>query len=601
MTDEPIPPDVDVDFPLPDGLKVTTDRPFRILFMADLGGGAEGDLAGPFADQLVDVNAENLDELMSAAHPAVSFKTTDPVRGGGLMVEVALRFDSLKAFQPDAVLQRIPQTKALLDAREAIVTRMRGKTSASELTDRVKQMAAAEPQLDWLPEAIHWTPSEAPPPDDVVDNLLGQFDLGDESAEAPPPKTPIGAAVSAAAAAGGAQIPAAEASALRRTLGQIDQRATAWLNAVLHEPCIQHLESAWHGLALLVSNLEFRKGLRLSVLHATQEQIAERLVSRVIDPVFDEGAEAPSLIVADYLFGQTAPGFELLDELAQHAASLPVVALTGLSAGFFGVKHAWQVPTLPAFVSLFDQWQFAKWKTLRGEAYARSLGVIFGRALLRSPHKPPKPDDLAFAYSERCISDKDFIWTSGAVVAAITIGRSMAETGWPTGLVDRVAGFATGLGGKKGDKQYGPADTEMTLDKAQDLAVAGINGLVGGGADKVVVCNGFSAARPDRAEGFALLEVSLPYQLFAARLSSLLLELKPYLSGMSPEKLVAFTLAHVRDWLTVEDVKPDEQQIAAQARPLDDEPESLQLAVTVTPPPGILPGGVPVVLGYRIR
>jgi hypothetical protein len=116
-----------------------------------------------------------------------------------------------------------------------------------------------------------------------------------------------------------------------------------------------------------------------------------------------------------------------------------------------------------------------------------------------------------------------------------------------------------------------------------------------------VVCNGFSAARPTRGEGYALLEVSLPYQLFASRLSSLLLDLKPHLSGLSQEKVAATALAHVRDWLTVADVPPEEQQVAVQARPLDDQPDSLQLAVTVTPPPRVLPGGVPVVLGYRIR
>ena len=97
------------------------------------------------------------------------------------------------------------------------------------------------------------------------------------------------------------------------------------------------------------------------------------------------------------------------------------------------------------------------------------------------------------------------------------------------------------------------------------------------------------------------MEVSLPYQLFASRLSSLLLDLKPHLSGLSQEQVVGFTLTHVRDWLTLDDVAPEEQQIAVQARPLENQPASLQLAVTVTPPPRIVPGGVPVVLGYRVR
>ena len=165
-------------------------------------------------------------------------------------------------------------------------------------------------------------------------------------------------------------------------------------------------------------------------------------------------------------------------------------------------------------------------------------------------------------------------------------------------MVGRLGGFATGTGGKKGEKQFGPADTQMPFEKGQEMAVAGINAVLNEPhGDNVLVCNGFSAARPARAEGYALLEVSLPYQLFASRMSSLLLDLKPSLTGLSQEKLAAFALTHVRDWLTLADIAPEEQQISVQARPLDDDPTSLQLAVTVTPPPRILPGGVPVVLG----
>ncbi len=604
MTDEPMPPDLEVDLPLPGGLKVTTGRPYRMLLVSDLRGSDSGRLSGPLRDRVVEVTPDDFDEVMATAQPALSFKTTDPTKPGNEMVAIDLRFDALADFQPAAILRQLPATRALLDARDQIVARMRGKLSATQLTESIGRAASADPQLAWLPGAIHWAPAAPGPTPEAVDDLLGQLDLGEEPSDKPakPPKSPIGAAVSAVAAGGGPQIPAEESSALRRTLGQIDQRAASWLNAVLHAPPVQELEARWRALAFLVSHLDFRKGLRVTVLHAPRQELTQRLVSLVIDPVFDQGADAPDLLVVDMLFGNTAPDIEILDELAQHAASLPVVALAGVSAEFFGVKHAWQVPSLPAFVSLFDQWQFAKWKTLRGQPYARSLGAVFGRGLLRAPYGKDGGDDLELRYREECLAEKDFVWASGPIAAACTIGRSMAETGWPTGMVGRLEGFASALGGKKGDKQFGPADTQMPLEKAQDMAVAGLNAVICYRDEtRVVVCNGFSAARPTRGEGYALLEVSLPYQLFASRLSSLLLDLKPHLSGLSQEKVAATALAHVRDWLTVADVPPEEQQVAVQARPLDDQPDSLQLAVTVTPPPRVLPGGVPVVLGYRIR
>ncbi|MCK4341234.1 MAG: type VI secretion system contractile sheath large subunit [Phycisphaerae bacterium] len=604
MTDEPIPPDLEVNFPLPSGLKVTTERPYRILLMTDLAGSQDGKLSGPLTDGVVEVDADSFDEIMSTARPSVYFKTTDPLAGGNVMIEVELSFDSLKAFQPKALLAQLPATKALLAIREQIVARMHGKLSVEQLTDAVKQAVAAKPDLAWVADVIKWTPSAEAPSDDVVDNLLGQLDLGDETKDEtskPPPKTPIGAAVAAAATSGGRQLPAEETSALRRTLAQIDRQASTWLGAVLHAAPVQRVEAAWRALAFLVAHIDFRKHIRLSVLHASQAGLTERLTSRVIDPVFDEGADAPDLIVVDAQFSNSAADIEILDELAQHGASLPAVVLAGASPEFLGVKHAWQVPSLPAIVSVFDQWQFAKWKTLRGQRYARALGVVFGRCLLRSPFTSTGGDELEFSYREECLTDKDFVWSSGVIAGACTVAKSMAGIGWPSGIVGRFDGFATGQGGKKGDKRFGPADTQMPLDKTQELIAGGLNAVVHmQDGTEVIFCNGFSAAKPERAEGYAMLEVSLPYQLFAGRLSSLLLDLKPHLAGMSQDKLVAFVLTHVRDWLTMDGVAPEEQQVAVQARPPEDAPNVLQLAVTVTPPPRIVPGGVPVVVGYRV-
>lgn len=599
MTDEANPPDLDVSFPTPEGLLVTSDRPFSILLVRDFAGGEEGTLAGPLREGLVPLRAEDFAGALAGARPTVRFKTTDPVAGGNVLAEVALTFDTLKSFAPAAIVQQVPQTRALHDAREQIVARLHGKIAADALAADMRDRVQRNRELAWLTEALQWKP-QAAAEESAVDDLLGQFDLGDSSSESPP-RSPTSKLVSSLAG-GGAQVPAPEASALRRALAQIDQRLSAWVTQILHAPQVQAVEGAWRGLHFLVSKLDFRAGMRVTLLHTSREDLPERLTHLVIDPVFDEGAPAPDLIIVDALFGQASREIELLDELAQHAASLPVVALAGVSADFFAVKHAWQVPTLPPLGNHFKQWQFAKYKTLREQRYARSLGLIFGRGLLRAPYDDSEANGNAFRFVEKCVGEADFLWTSGALAAACTIADSVVRTGWPTGVVGQLGGFAAGMGGKKGDKRFGPADTTMPLDKAQEMATAGLNAMIGvrDGMD-AVICNGFSVARPERTEGFAPFEVSLPYQLFATRLSSLLLDLKPHLLGKDADQLAAIVLAHMRNWLHVENLPADEQQIAVQARALDDQPESLQLAVTVTPPPNILPGGVPVVLGYRVR
>lgn len=127
----------------------------------------------------------------------------------------------------------------------------------------------------------------------------------------------------------------------------------------------------------------------------------------------------------------------------------------------------------------------------------------------------------------------------------MTVARSVADTSWPSAMAGyvhgRIDGFKTAQGGKKGDKKFGPTDTDLPQPKIEELAVAGVNAAVGiRDHDDALLWNGLTASRPQRMDADALLEVSLPYRLFATRMSTLLFALKPHLSGMSSGKMKGF-------------------------------------------------------------
>jgi type VI secretion system protein ImpC len=374
------------------------------------------------------------------------------------------------------------------------------------------------------------------------------------------------------------------------------------LDAVLHAPQVQSLERVWRSLAFLVSRMEFRKGLRLSALHAPVAEFSDRVNRLLIDPIFDDDAPSPNLIVAEHMFANSAVDMEILDELAQHGASLPAVVLAGVSTEFFGVQHSWQIPTLPPFVGFFDQWQFAKWKSLRNQNYARSLGVSVGRFMLRSPHDRDGSGG-AFSYREERVSERQFLWGSGAIAGAANIARSVADIGWPTAFsgmgFGRLEEIPTATGGKKGDKTFGPSDIQLREDRITELGMAGLNTLVTvPKVDDAVYWTGISCGRPTRQEPSALMELSLPYQLFAGRLGALMFELKPRLRAGSGDA-VGTVRAHVCDWLKLPADTSDDV-LSIQTRPAEDQSGAVELAVTVTPPHQVLPGAIPVVIGYRI-
>ncbi len=597
--------EIEVGLPDAEGAQAGTTVPYRILVVDNFAGAADGTVAGRLESGVADVTPDGFDDLMAAARPSLTLHLTDPTRPGNVMAEVPLQFDSIRAFEPANLAQQIPDTRPLMTVREQLVGRMRGKLTADQLAKAVATATAADPKLAWLNESLKWAPAPPSPASmNAVDGILASIDTGEGDSDAappPPPKTPIGSLISAAAG-GTTSIPAEEASAVRRTLAEIDKRVSTWLTAVLHAPAVQAAEAAWRSLMFLVRNTESRKGIHLSVLHAPRESLCGRIRSLLIDHVFDEGAPAPDLIVVNTLFGNTAPELETLDELAQHAASLPAVLLAGASPGFLGVKHAWQVPTLPPLLNMLDQWQYAKWKTLRGQFHARFLGIVFGRCLLRAPHGRDDARDLDFVYREPAVGEADLVWAGGATAVAVAVSRSVAGTGWPTSIAGfangRIEGFATAIGGRDGKQPLGPADTVLSQDKVGEFASVGLN-VVSGMRDQadVMVWNGLTPAWPKQIAPAALLEVSLPYQLFGTRLSTLLLALRPRLTGLAPDKIIANVTQHMAHWLQIE--SPTPKQVCAQTLPTEDG-TGTQLAVTVTPPPHLLPGGIPVVLGYRL-
>lgn len=587
------------------------DRPdvpkYRILLVGDFAGSEFAQLPGELVKSTVDVTADTFDAIMADNGPRVGLNLNDP-QDAKTTASLDLRFNSLKSFDAESVIGHIPGAGPLLAAREVLAGRLVGKSTPADLKSVIERLIGESPALGWLSKAIETpsastggAPSSTPPPAGAVDDLLGSIDLGDSGPQASQPSAI--SSVIAAAAAGG--ISGAESTALRAAVSEIDRRLDAWLAGVLHAPAVMAAESAWRSAAFLVRNIEFRKGITLTLLHARRADMLSRLKSLVIDPVFDQGAAAPDLIAFDYALGSTATDIETLDEIAQHAASIPAVALVGAGPGYFGAKFAWQIPTLPPLHGVMDQWQFAKLKTLRDQLYARSTAVVFGQGLLRRPSRRAKDSAASYQFNEPAAGAHELIWANGVVAAAAVVARSVAGTGWPTAVTGisngRVPGFTAIDDDAPGQKAFGPTDTLMQLPKIQELGSVGVNAVVGvKGEAEAVLWNGITLAKPTRWEEGGILEISLPYQLFATRLAGLLLGAKDGWASLPSDKVADAIKTQIYNWLGLhEQAYPG--GVTVQTRAPEGDTAGLEFAATVIPPPTILPGSVPVVLGFRIR
>ena len=114
-----------------------------------------------------------------------------------------------------------------------------------------------------------------------------------------------------------------------------DGAAGTELDAVLHHPAVQRLESAARGIDLLCRAAP--AGFEIEVLAATRAELVARFRELVFDPRATGPAEAlPSLILADYDFSHRAGDLAILRELAGLARILQAPVVAGASPGFFG-------------------------------------------------------------------------------------------------------------------------------------------------------------------------------------------------------------------------------------------------------------------------
>ena len=56
-------------------------------------------------------------------------------------------------------------------------------------------------------------------------------------------------------------------------IAAIDQKMSAQINAIVHHPDFQQLESAWRGLKFLIDRVDFRENIKVELLNASKDDL----------------------------------------------------------------------------------------------------------------------------------------------------------------------------------------------------------------------------------------------------------------------------------------------------------------------------------------
>jgi type VI secretion system protein ImpC len=239
-------------------------------------------------------------------------------------------------------------------------------------------------------------------------------------------------------------------------IARLDEKLSAQMNAIIHAPEFQQLESAWRGLSYLVHNSETDATLKLRIMNVSKNELyrdlrmypdakwdQSPLFKKLYEAEFGQlGGQPFGCLVGDYHFDHSATDVRLLRDLAKVAAAAHCPFVSGAAPTLMGMD-SWNELTNPRDLSkIFETPDYAGWKSLRDSENSRYVALCMPRVLSREPYGAKSIPVEEFAFEEETDGHKGekYGWMNAAYAMAANINRAYKEWGWTV----RIRGVQSG-------------------------------------------------------------------------------------------------------------------------------------------------------------
>lgn len=239
-------------------------------------------------------------------------------------------------------------------------------------------------------------------------------------------------------------------------IARLDEKLSSQMNAIIHAPEFQSIESAWRGLSYLVYNSETDATLKLRIMNVSKNELyrdlrnypdakwdQSPLFKKIYETEFGQlGGEPFGCLVGDYYFDQSATDVRLLRDLGKIAAGAHCPFIAGANPTLLGMD-SWTELSNPRDLSkIFETPDYAGWKSLRDSENSRYVGLAMPRVLSREPYGAKSVPVEEFAFEEETDGHKGqkYAWMNAAYPMAANINRAFKEWGWTV----RIRGVQSG-------------------------------------------------------------------------------------------------------------------------------------------------------------
>jgi len=181
-------------------------------------------------------------------------------------------------------------------------------------------------------------------------------------------------------------------------IAEIDRLVSVQLNEVLHNASFQKLEGTWRGLKYLLDQSETSDKLKIRVLNATKTELLRDLQrapefdqSALFKKVYEEefgvfGGAPFAALVGDYEFGRGPEDIDLLERISKVAASAHAPFLTAANPEMLNLDSFTSIDAPRDMAKIFDNTEYAKWKSFRASEDSRYVGLALPHILMRLPY-----------------------------------------------------------------------------------------------------------------------------------------------------------------------------------------------------------------------
>lgn len=227
-------------------------------------------------------------------------------------------------------------------------------------------------------------------------------------------------------------------------IAQLDEQISRQLDAIMHHPDFQRVESTWRGVKSLIDQTDFRQNVRIELLDVSKDHLVQDfedapeiaqsgLYVHTYTQEYDTpGGEPIAAAISNYEFDRGPRDIALLRSISKVAAAAHMPFIGSVGPAFFGKETMEEVAAIKDIGNYFDRAEYLKWKSFRDSDDARYIGLTMPRVLGRLPYGPDTVPVRSFNYIENVKGpDHDkYLWTNATFSFAANMVKRFINNGW---------------------------------------------------------------------------------------------------------------------------------------------------------------------------